>query len=80
MIHQVRNLRLVAIGPEALGLACSSPGIVSRRLIDLDPCVMAIVTRPREARPMVRDLVSVSLRIAERTGDRFTSAAGAASD
>jgi DNA-binding transcriptional LysR family regulator len=80
VIHQVRNLRLVAIGPAALGLACSSPGIVSRRLVDLDPCVMAIVMRPHEARPIVRDLVSVSLQIAERGVDRPPSAAGAAGD
>jgi hypothetical protein len=80
VIHQIRNLRLVAIGPEALGLACSSSGIVHRRLLDLDPCVMAILTRPGEPRPIVRDFLSTSVRIARRTLDDASAAVVGGSD
>ena len=80
VIHQIRNLRLVAIGPEALGLACSSSGIVHRRLLDLDPCVMAILTRPGEPRPMVRDFLLTSVRIARRTLDDASAAVVGGSD
>jgi DNA-binding transcriptional LysR family regulator len=77
VVHQVRCLGLVMMGPESLASVVSVPGIVARPLTDLGPAVMAILTRVGDDNPLLKGFVETTRLVARELARGVPEAAAA---
>jgi DNA-binding transcriptional LysR family regulator len=83
VVHQVRGLGLVMVGPKSLADVVSLPGIVARELTDLGAAEMAVVTRAGDENPLLAEFVEVTRQVtrgrpsgrAEPAGDELRAGA-----